>query len=191
MNLFSVVTTCVKDNHSYTNTMLFSRQEKADECFDLIKKQFLTEYASELEELTTELDNIFIAKGSPCANFNEFKMTLRKHITCDSDEYLSQFGDYRSIYTIATDSIRAKKHPYTWENNGKAYNVRDVYLKGEDEHVTIASKELERDLFDEDFNEKFNGAYQIDETFYGYADDDIITNMTDDEFEKYANENFG
>jgi hypothetical protein len=49
---------------------------------------------------------------------------------------------------------------------------------------------LERDLFDEDFNEKFNGAYQIDEFFYGYADDDIITNMTDDEFEKYANENF-
>lgn len=191
MNLFSVVTTCVKDNHSHTNTMLFSRQEKADECFDLIKKQFLTEYASELEEPTAELDNIFIAKGSPCANFNEFKMTLSKHITCDSDEYLSQFGDYKPIYAIATDSIKAKKHPYTWEHNGKAYNVRDVYLKGEDEHVTIASKELERDLFDEDFNEKFNGAYQIDEIFYGYTDDDIITNMTADEFEKYANENFG
>lgn len=191
MNLFSVVTTCVKDNHSYTNTMLFSAQEKADGCFDLIKKQFLTEYASELEEPTTELDNIFIAKGTPCANFNEFKMTLRKHILCDSDEYLSQFGDYNPIYAIATDSIKAKEHPYTWEHNGKEYNVRDVYLKGEDGHVTIASRELERDLFDEDFNEKFNGAYQIDEIFYGYTDDDIITNMTADEFEKYANENFG
>ena len=191
MNLFSVVTTCVKDNHSYTNTMLFSAQEKADGCFDLIKKQFLTEYASELEEPTTELDNIFIAKGTPCANFNEFKMTLSKHILCDSDEYLSQFGDYKPIYAIATDPIKAKEHPYTWEHNGKEYNVRDVYLKGEDGHVTIASRELERDLFDEDFNEKFNGAYQIDEIFYGYTDDDIITNMTADEFEKYANENFG
>lgn len=191
MKLFSVVTTCVKDNHSHTNTMLFSTQEKAMECFDLIKKQFLTEYAFGFEEPPRELDNIFIAKGSPCVNFNEFKMTLSKHITCDSDEYLSQFSDYKPIYAVATDSIRAKKHPYTWEHNGKTYNVRDVYLKGEDEYVTIASKELERDLFDEDFNEKFDGAYQIDELFYGYADDDIIINMTEDEFEKYTNENFG
>lgn len=190
MELFSVVTTCVKNNHSHTNTMLFSTQEKATECFDLIKKQFLTEYTFGLEEPPTELYNVFIVKGTPCTNFNEFKMTCHKHILCDSDKYLSQYSDYKPIYMMVTDPIRAKEHPYTWEHNGKAYNVRDVYLKGQDEYVTIASKELERDLFDEDFNEKFDGAYKLDELFYGYADDDIITNMTEDEFKKYANENF-
>lgn len=190
MKIFSVVSTCVKSNRSHTNTMLFSTIEKARECFDLIKKEFLTEYTFGFEEPPTELDNVFIAKGSSCTNFNEFKMTLNVHELCDSEKYLSLFSDYKPVYHLVTDPIKAKEHPYTWEHNGKAYNVRDVYLKGQDEHVTIASKELERDLFDEDFNEKFDGAYKLDELFYGYADDDIITNMSTDEFEKYANENF-
>lgn len=134
MKLFSVVTTCVKDNHSYTNTMLFSTQEKADECFDLIKKQFLTEYASELEEPTTELDNIFIAKGTPCANFNEFKMTLSKHILCDSDEYLSQFGDYKPIYSMA---VNINPNFKQYQKYRKKYDFQDLIIfidNGNDEY---------------------------------------------------------
>lgn len=73
--------------------------------------------------------------------------------------------------------------------NGKKFQCREVYHKNAEYDMLIGPKSLEDELVYE------NGAYRneyaqaIDEHFYGFIDDNMLSELTQEELEQYVNEN--
>lgn len=74
------------------------------------------------------------------------------------------------------------------EYDGKKYPYREVYHRNSGMNVLIGAGSLDQVLFDEDGHYKSDYAQKVDEKFYGFVNDEVILNMSDNDFEWYVNE---
>ena len=75
------------------------------------------------------------------------------------------------------------------EYKGVDYPVRETHHKGYGGDVLIGSHSLQDAIWKEDEGYVDEKARYIDEQIYAYADDEVLLNLTDEEFENYINEN--
>ena len=167
--IYSVcVALTIKNQNNLPSTLIFENEDKARECFETF-----TVYGTD--------------------NLIRMDITLSTHEFCDSESYLNHFGNgYDTTYEAVIESpIQPKKSMTFYTINGKDYLIRNALFHATRNVELFGTTELSNDLFDEDGNPKQDNSLSVDESFYGYVPENVMRDLSDEDFEKYVNENFG
>ena len=188
--IYSVcVALTIKNQNNLPSTLIFENEDKARECFETFKDNFKAKHWKDVRII---VDNEFFFTVYGTDNLIRMDITLSTHEFCDSESYLSHFGNgYDTTYEAVIESpIQPKKSMTFYTINGKDYLVRNALCHATRNVELFGTTELSNDLFDEDGNPKQDNSLSVDESFYGYVPEDVMRDLSDEDFEKYINENF-